>query len=90
MIAKKNKQSDLDLKETDILQEQRKEFAVVLERYGLFVPAERYKIICPFHEDINASLEINMEKASFFCYGCRKGGGVFNFVRYLYPNKSIS
>ena len=42
---------------------------------------KNYMAICPFHDDHNPSLTISNEKKSFYCYGCKKFGNVFEFVQ---------
>lgn len=43
----------------------------------------RHQIICPFHVDSRPSMSIDLEKATFYCYGAcsePKGGGPLQFV----------
>lgn len=35
---------------------------------------------CPFHKEKTASFSVNPAKEIFYCFGCHKGGAVFNFV----------
>lgn len=35
--------------------------------------------LCPFHEDKNPSLSINLETGDFHCFGCDKKGSIFDF-----------
>ena len=58
----------------------------VLQYYGLFEDQEKYKIICPFHEDINASLLVDLQQGKWFCFGCQKGGQAIDFVKYSESN----
>lgn len=51
----------------------------ILEHYGIQITSTKEKIICPFHGDINASLLIDTEKDSWFCFGCQEGGDAFAF-----------
>lgn len=63
-------------------------FVKVLDHYNLFTGETRYKVICPFHEDINASLLIDVSEIRWFCFGCQKGGGAFELVQSFESNKS--
>lgn len=36
--------------------------------------------ICPFHADSQPSLSVDLERGLWYCFGCNKGGDVFNFV----------
>ena len=48
---------------------------VKLERSG-----QRYKGLCPFHNERTASFYVSQDRGSFYCFGCQKGGDVFTFV----------
>ena len=57
------------------------ELAKVLDYYKLINDyAEEQKIVCPFHEDINPSMMVNLVKNEWFCFGCQEGGDAFTFV----------
>lgn len=42
---------------------------------------ERFVGCCPFHEETRPSLVVYPNTKSFFCFGCRVGGDVVDFVR---------
>lgn len=61
------------------------ELAKVLHYYGFLEASNEFKIVCPFHEDINASLLINLNEGNFYCFGCAESGDAFRFVRLMNP-----
>lgn len=40
----------------------------------------RYWGCCPFHNEKTASFSVTEDKKLFYCFGCHKGGSLFNFV----------
>ena len=60
-------------------------FILVLEHYGLFKPEAIYKVICPFHGDLNPSMQINIPNAYFYCFGCGVHGTAFDLVKLYNP-----
>lgn len=66
--------------------EDKKIFCILLQNYGLYKPETLYKLPCPFHNDVNPSLQINIDKAFFFCYGCGAKGTSYDLIHYAEPN----
>lgn len=64
------------------------EFIAVLNHLGLFKPESKYKVICPFHGDVNPSMMIDLETSSFKCFGCEVFGGKLEMMRLKYPKLS--
>lgn len=62
------------------------QFISVLKATGLYQPEELYKVICPFHEDANPSMQINIPEAFFYCYGCGAKGSSLELYE-LYKQK---
>lgn len=67
---------------TELSQSQNQsEFIALLKYYGLYEPQQLYKVVCPFHADKNASMQINLEKCFFYCYGCGCKGSTFELYK---------
>ena len=49
-----------------------------------YVPLKKagtnWRAPCPFHKETKPSFNVNPAKEMFFCFGCHKGGTVFNFI----------
>lgn len=45
-----------------------------------------FKLVCPFHEDVNASLKINLNNGTFYCFGCGESGNALKFVQLMNKN----
>lgn len=41
------------------------------------------KIVCPFHQDVFPSMQVNYNTGSCFCYGCQKSYDTLSFVKQL-------
>lgn len=41
------------------------------------------KIVCPFHDDVNPSMIVNLEDGSWFCFGCNLTGDAIKFVKLM-------
>ena len=54
--------------------------AKVLDYYGLYQARAMYKIVCPFHNDQNASMLINISEGRYYCFGCCASGDAIKFV----------
>lgn len=39
-----------------------------------------YLGLCPFHTDTSPSFHVNPNTQLYYCFGCQKGGNVFNFL----------
>jgi hypothetical protein len=59
--------------------------AVYVERLTGAVVPRGHKIACPFHADRTPSLHVYDEpERGWTCYGCRRGGTVYDFAAYLW------
>ena len=56
-----------------------KELAKVIYFYG-FSELNENKIVCPFHDDINPSMQVDFEEGKWYCYGCGLAGDALTFV----------
>lgn len=48
----------------------------------------KIKIVCPFHDDVNASMLIDVEQNKWFCFGCQRGGGSLELIQAAEPDKT--
>lgn len=67
--------------------EDEKLFIFLLKRYEMFYPEELYKVVCIFHPDKNASLQINIPQKFYYCYGCGAKGGSKELYQFMVNNK---
>ena len=53
----------------------------VVQQYVSLKQAGRvFKGLCPFHSEKTPSFQVDPDKGFFYCFGCQKGGDVFQFV----------
>lgn len=59
----------------------------ILVYYGLIQVSNSsvLKIICPFHGDVNPSMQVNFSNGRFYCFGCGITGNAWDFVRLAEP-----
>lgn len=43
---------------------------------------------CPFHQDKNPSLSINLEKAVWHCHSCNQSGGILDFEKAMFAKNT--
>ncbi len=53
---------------------------IVSDYVPLRKSGKNYLGLCPFHDEKTASFSVNPERQIFHCFGCGKGGNVFNFL----------
>lgn len=61
------------------------ELAKVLWYYNLIpdTTSLSQKIVCPFHDDVNPSMIVNLEDGSWYCFGCGQAGDAKRFVQLM-------
>lgn len=61
------------------------ELAKVLWYYNLLPStfSSSQKIVCPFHNDVNPSMIVNLKEGNWFCFGCGLSGDARTFVKIL-------
>lgn len=52
------------------------EFVEAWARAGVELRAGDRYYLCPFHDDHHPSLHVDSERCRWFCFGCRRGGGI--------------
>lgn len=61
---------------------ERADFATILARYDI-VPARlqgQISLLCPFHDDRQPSLSVNLDRKLFHCFACQAKGDILDFV----------
>jgi DNA primase len=53
---------------------------VIQDYVALKKKGANWTACCPFHKEKTPSFSVNPSKEIFYCFGCHKGGSVFNFV----------
>jgi DNA primase len=60
----------------------RADIGVIIGRYvTLKGSGQTMKGLCPFHKEKTPSFHVNADRGFYYCYGCNKGGDVFNFLQ---------
>jgi DNA primase len=57
--------------------------AVVGEHLTLRKTGRNYVGLCPFHGEKTPSFSVSREKGTYYCFGCKRGGDVIDFVMEL-------
>jgi DNA primase len=61
---------------------QRLDMAAVVGRYVGLKRRGRVMVgLCPFHKEKTPSFQVNPDMGVYYCFGCGKGGDLFNFVQ---------
>lgn len=58
------------------------DLAKILTYYGYIpdVSSNLYKIVCPFHQDVNPSMIVDLSEGNWYCFGCGLSGDALKFV----------
>ena len=68
-----------DLKKQEIL-DKTSIVEVVSEYLSLTQKGDRHWGLCPFHNEKTPSFSVTEDKNMFYCFGCHKGGNIFDFL----------
>src|SRR4030042_898845 len=56
----------------------------IAEVIASYIPLKRagknFKALCPFHREKTPSFMVSSDRQIYHCFGCSKGGNVFNFL----------
>ena len=68
----------------DVIEEIRRR-ADLVDIVGAFCETKKrgqdYWACCPYHKEKTASFKINVQRQIFYCFGCKKSGNLFHFVK---------
>lgn len=68
----------------DEVKERLRERCDIVDVINSYVPLKKaganFKACCPFHNEKTPSFNVSPQKQMYYCFGCQKGGDVFNFV----------
>ena len=53
---------------------------LVGEYVRLTKKGRNYWGLCPFHSEKTPSFSVSPDKQIYYCFGCKRGGGVVNFI----------
>lgn len=64
---------------------ERATFGDLWAEVGIDLEAQEFMVRCPFHDDHQPSLHIDPDGCRWFCFGCRRGGGLQALRRIVHP-----
>jgi DNA primase len=57
----------------------------IVDVVGSYFPLKKagveFRALCPFHQEKTPSFYVNPDNGTFYCFGCGRGGSVFQFVQ---------
>ena len=58
----------------------------IAELVGEYLPLKpagpsRFRALCPFHAEKTPSFHVSADKQIWHCFGCSKGGDMFEFIK---------
>jgi len=70
---------------TPATREQIRAASDIVDIIGSYLPLKKnganFTALCPFHKEKSPSFNVNAQKQIYHCFGCGKGGDVFEFVK---------
>jgi len=79
-MQNQNKKGALSNEWTEKVREATDLVDLVSEYLTLKKKGKNFLGLCPFHQEKTPSFSVSPEKGVYHCFGCAKGGDIFNFV----------
>jgi hypothetical protein len=65
---------------------ERTAFRALWADVGVDLEGGETMVLCPFHDDHHPSLHVDADGCRWFCFGCRRGGGIQALRRLVHPD----
>jgi DNA primase len=91
-ILKKHGKCGKNIEEAIIVDKDRDKinFIRLLNHFNILESKDKYKIVCPFHNDVNASMQIDLAHFNFHCFACGVSGNYIDFIKLAYKDENLN
>ena len=69
--------------------DERAAFSALWSELGIDLQPEEFMTRCPFHDDHRPSLHVDPHGCRWFCFGCRRGGGIQTLRHLVEPDDNV-